>query len=214
MKPPPPPPLIFTLEPVVAALAETGYAVWDDFLSPAEVLQLRAEARHAFREGDFQAAGVGRGEDHQLDRRIRGDFIRWVDRSTMPAGGQFFLDRLDEFIVYVNRTCFLGIREAEMHFAVYPAGTGYRRHLDVFRRVQSRKLSVICYLNEHWTSDDGGQLRMYLPGQEGKEETLDILPLGGRLVCFLSDRFEHEVLPARRERYSLTGWLTNEERIL
>ena len=29
---------------------------------------------------------------------------------------------------------------------------------------------------------------------------------GGRLVAFLSDRFEHEVLPATRERMSFTGW--------
>jgi SM-20-related protein len=33
-----------------------------------------------------------------------------------------------------------------------------------------------------------------------------VLPQGGRLVAFLSDRFEHEVLPARRERMSFTGW--------
>jgi len=25
-------------------------------------------------------------------------------------------------------------------------------------------------------------------------------------VCFLSERFEHEVLPAKRERVALTGW--------
>ena len=34
----------------------------------------------------------------------------------------------------------------------------------------------------------------------------DVLPQGGRLVAFLSDRFEHEVLPARRDRLSFTGW--------
>jgi SM-20-related protein len=33
-----------------------------------------------------------------------------------------------------------------------------------------------------------------------------VLPQGGRLVAFQSDRFEHEVLPARRERMSFTGW--------
>jgi SM-20-related protein len=27
------------------------------------------------------------------------------------------------------------------------------------------------------------------------------------LVTFLSARFLHEVLPARRDRFSLTGWL-------
>jgi hypothetical protein len=35
---------------------------------------------------------------------------------------------------------------------------------------------------------------------------LEIWPEGGTLVAFLSDRFEHEVLPARRQRLSLTGW--------
>jgi SM-20-related protein len=35
-----------------------------------------------------------------------------------------------------------------------------------------------------------------------------VAPVGGTLVAFLSERFHHEVLPARRERYSLTGWFT------
>jgi SM-20-related protein len=35
---------------------------------------------------------------------------------------------------------------------------------------------------------------------------MDVLPQGGRLLTFLSERFEHEVLPAHRERISLTGW--------
>ncbi|WP_255856521.1 2OG-Fe(II) oxygenase [Marinobacterium rhizophilum] len=31
-------------------------------------------------------------------------------------------------------------------------------------------------------------------------------PCYGTLVVFLSDRFPHEVLPARRQRLSLAGW--------
>jgi SM-20-related protein len=38
-----------------------------------------------------------------------------------------------------------------------------------------------------------------------------VLPEGGTLVCFLSDRFHHEVLPARRERLSVTGWFTRSQ---
>ena len=34
----------------------------------------------------------------------------------------------------------------------------------------------------------------------------EILPQSGRLVLFLSARFLHEVMPARRERLSITGW--------
>ena len=61
----------------------------------------------------------------------------------------------------------------------------------------------MLYLNESWSAGDGGALRLHLPaGQQ------DVLPRAGTLVAFLSGRFEHEVLPARRERLSLTGWFT------
>jgi SM-20-related protein len=46
---------------------------------------------------------------------------------------------------------------------------------------------------------------MYVP-----DGPVDILPLAGRLVCFRSDQIEHEVLPATRERLSLTGWLLDQ----
>ena len=107
----------------------------------------------------------------------------------------------------LNRHCYFGIRDMEFHYAIYPAGKGYRRHLDVLRHTRSRRLSVICYLNESWETSDGGELRLYLGGAHKAEHPLDILPVGRRLVCFLSDQIEHEVLPAARQRYSITGWL-------
>jgi SM-20-related protein len=88
---------------------------------------------------------------------------------------------------------------------VYPVGSFYKRHLDQFKQDDHRKLSLICYLNEDWKEIHGGQLRMHLPS-----EVLDVLPTGGKLVCFRSDMIEHEVLPATRERYSLTGWILDQ----
>jgi SM-20-related protein len=67
-------------------------------------------------------------------------------------------------------------------------------------------LSVICYLNDQWKTEDRGSLLLYLP-----DGPLDILPISGRLVCFRSDQIEHEVQPATRERLSLTGWLLDQE---
>ena len=46
-------------------------------------------------------------------------------------------------------------------------------------------------------------MRLYLA--DGRE--LDVLPEAGTLVVFLSADLPHEVLPATRERLSLTGWL-------
>jgi SM-20-related protein len=99
----------------------------------------------------------------------------------------------------------LGAVELELHFAVYPAGGAYAVHVDRFRDADSRVLSLVLYLNEAWNEADGGALRLYL--EAGPEAPfVDVVPYGGTLVVFLSDRFPHEVLPARRERLSLAGW--------
>jgi SM-20-related protein len=62
-------------------------------------------------------------------------------------------------------------------------------------------LSCIVYLNDAWDARDGGALRLHLRGG-----ARDVLPVGGTLVAFLSDRVEHEVLAATRERLSVAAW--------
>ncbi|MBS0393650.1 MAG: 2OG-Fe(II) oxygenase, partial [Proteobacteria bacterium] len=64
-----------------------------------------------------------------------------------------------------------------------------------------RVVSVVLYLNPGWQSGDGGEL--VLAADDGEHV---VEPRGGTLLAFLSERFEHEVRPARRERRSLTGW--------
>jgi SM-20-related protein len=64
----------------------------------------------------------------------------------------------------------------------------------------------VLYLNEDWRDSDCGQLRFYTDGSDGGEY-LDIFPQAGTLVLFRSACFWHEVMPARRERFSVTGWL-------
>lgn len=195
---------------IAEQLTDRGFAVVDGWLPPGELAPLRAEADRLLARGEFQRAGIGRAEDYQLNQGIRGDYIHWLDHRSPTAVTRDFFATLDELVAHLNRHLFLGLRELEMHLAVYPVGAAYKRHLDVFQQQVGRRLSVICYLNDGWTDGDGGQLRMYLPQEYGGEVVEDVLPLGGRLVLFLSDQIEHEVLPARRERYSVTGWLRNQ----
>jgi SM-20-related protein len=70
-------------------------------------------------------------------------------------------------------------------------------------------VSIILYLNDSWKEADGGQLRLYLPQDDGTERVEDVLPIGGRLVVFLSAEVPHEVLPTHKPRLSITGWLRN-----
>ncbi len=194
-------------EQIVDSLVEQDYAVADHFLNKNELTQLQAELRQRFQQGEFKAAGIGKGQEYQQREDIRGDYIRWIDRENLSLDCQFILDRLEALAQYLNETCFLGIQRMELHFALYPAGSFYKRHLDVFHKTRSRKVSVVCYLNEDWKQEDGGQIRLYVPDNEDNKKAIDVMPLGGRLVCFKSEILEHEVLPATRDRLSLTGWM-------
>jgi len=122
----------------------------------------------------------------------------------LSAPQRICLERFEELRLTLNRILQLGLFEFEIHFARYPAGVRYARHVDQFQGDGRRQLSCVLYLNENWKYEDGGELRLYLNGDDTKFE--DVLPQGGRLVIFLSARFAHEVLPARRERLSIAGW--------
>ena len=191
---------------LIDGILDHGYGVADDFLLPGEVTYLRNCLQQRLAAGEFRQAGVGSGQA-TVATAIRGDEIHWLDAATATPEERAFLERIDAFVGYVNRTCYLGLRDSELHYARYPVGTFYKRHLDRFRADSKRKLSVICYLNDAWQPADGGQLAVYVPQQDGPEQTTLIDPVGGRLVCFDSGLLEHEVLPATRDRLSITGWL-------
>lgn len=190
------------LDSILADLAGPGWHVAADFLSAAETASLRAECHQAYAAGGFHPAGVGKGQA-ALRSEIRGDHVLWVEQDQAGPALASALAHLEDLRLAVNRKLFLGLFDAELHFAVYPPGTGYQRHLDRFRDDDRRSLTTILYLNEDWTLEDGGLLRFW-PAEDA--DPLDITPAGGTLVTFLSDRFWHEVLPAHRERLSLTGW--------
>lgn len=193
-------------EPLIDGIATDGYSVLDDFLSPSEVAALAACLYNRRNAGLFRSAGIG-NQQVTVAMAVRGDEIMWLDAATATSAEQAFLQRIGAFVQYVNQTCYLGLRDYEFHYALYPTGTFYKRHLDRFRSDSRRKLSVICYLNADWQDADGGQLALYLPETGGSEKRLLVSPVGGRLVCFDSGQLEHEVLPATRERLSVTGWL-------
>ena len=190
---------------IVDSLVEEGYAVADQFLSPEEVKAILDLEDFKVGLERFKKAGIGKSQGLQINEAIRGDYIQWLDKNSSPDPVKVYLERLNNLVSYVNQTLFLSLKDYEVHMTIYPVGSYYKRHLDQFKHDDHRKLSVICYLNEDWKEDNGGQLRMYL-----KNQTLDILPEAGRLVCFRSDKIEHEVLPANRERLSLTGWMLDQ----
>jgi|SRR6267378_8676239 len=192
-------------EKLADGLAEQGYAIIDQFIAPSEVASiLRLDA---FKGGllQFKKAGIGKQREKKVYESIRGDYVQWIDRHTAGQELKVYLDQLDKMISYINQSLFQSLKDFELHLTIYPAGSYYKRHLDQFKGDDHRRLSVIFYLNEAWKEEEGGQLRLHLPNGP-----LDVSPIGGRLVCFRSDTIEHEVLPATRDRLSITGWILDQ----
>lgn len=192
--------------PLANQLDTTGWAVVPNFLDPAECRRLAGECLATWDDGGFRRAGVGRGEQRAIREDIRRDHVCWLDEATATPAQQRYLARLDELRLEINRRLFLGLFAFEGHFAIYPPGGFYKAHLDRHQGTLDRVVTAILYLNEDWHEDDGGQLQLWTtPGaKDGPFEQVE--PRLGTLVTFLAGDHWHEVLPARRERMSITGW--------
>ena len=188
---------------ISSALNDYGWSVVDNYVPDALLNELLTESILLKASGQFRQAGIFNGI---VDKKERSDLINWINPlSSLPAQSDL-LQQMDSLRYYLNRENYLGLFDLELHAAVYPSGSYYRKHIDNFHQSSGRILTVILYLNNNWQTRDEGQLRLYLP-----KKTIDIEPVGGRLVTFLSQSFQHEVLPTRRDRYSLTGWFRRSE---
>ena len=186
---------------IVDDLAANGWSQQNIFL-PADLTRaLAAECRKRAAEGELAPAAVGRGPSSEIREGIRGDHIQWIEPGQAEACDRY-LQLMDSLREAINRHLFLGLEDFETHFAMYPPGAFYLKHLDRFRDNDRRTVSAVVYLNDAWLPEHGGQLRMYLD----EDRQYDVVPTGGCLVVFLSGDVPHEVLPATRERLSLTGW--------
>ena len=186
---------------IVDDLAEHGWSQQNIFLPSALTEELARDCLERARLGQLKPAATGRGATAQVREGIRGDAIEWVERG-QSAPVDRYLGLMESLRQSLNQSLFLGLEDFESHFAFYPPGAYYLRHLDRFNDDDRRSVSAVLYLNQAWLPEDGGQLRLYLPN----ERIHDVVPTGGALVVFLSGQIPHEVLPANRERLSLTGW--------
>ncbi|HSI29204.1 MAG: 2OG-Fe(II) oxygenase [Methylophilus sp.] len=200
---------------LIDALAQQHYCVIDQFIPADLIASLRDLALMRQQEGLMHQAGTSKSAI--TNPALRGDQIAWLDENDPhPALRQYFalLRRLQQL---VNRNLMMGLDHVETHFAIYPAGSsGYATHIDQFHQHSpgpapgSRALTLIIYLNEDWPKEAGGELRLYTAQHAApplpEAPHIDIAPIGGRLVLFLSDRFWHAVLPAKQARMSVTGW--------
>jgi SM-20-related protein len=194
-------------EKIISDLSEQQYSIVEDFFSLPEVLELRNSLLHKYEEDNFKKAAIGNRTNEIIAKSIRGDFILWLNEAEAAQAEKAFFRKINDFVEYLNKTCYMGILHKEFHYALYPEGTFYKRHLDTFQNDDRRKLSMVCYLNEQdWQPEYGGELVIYTE-ENSVEVPKTIYPFPGRMVIFESQILEHEVKPVKTERLSITGWL-------
>lgn len=192
-------------EQIISDLQLKHFSCVDHFFTPELITQLRQQLIEKYAQDDLKKAAIGNRTNESIVKTIRGDFIQWIDQNATDVVEQSFFSHLNPFIDYLNRTCFMGILQREFHYALYPEGTFYKRHLDTFQNDQRRKLSVVLYINDtDWSIENGGELIIYTSTNTAEV----IIPKPGRFVVFESQLLEHEVKPVKRgQRLSITGWL-------
>ena len=188
-------------EELISGLLDRQFGTVSQFIPPAIEAALREQLQAYDAAGEMFPAGVGQHTNYARNEQLRTDVIKWLEKDNSPAE-KAFLEYIEAFIAYLNKTCYTGINSYEFHFARYEAGSFYKRHRDQFKTDTGRKFSLVVYLNEGWRAEDAGQLIIYLDSQE-----IAILPEGGRATFFRSDEVDHEVRPTNRNRLSIAGWL-------
>lgn len=174
----------------------------EHFLNESLADHLKENLTTLFAQNKMQHAGTGKNAIVDHNSLVRGDNIHWLDRAHNDVHENCFFDLMDRFVKYLNETCYTGINSYEFHYTFYAPGTFYKKHMDRFQNNDSRKFSMIMYLNADWAPEDGGELCIH--HESGLQ---NISPLNGKVVFFKSNEMEHEVLLTHKDRMSITGWL-------
>lgn len=191
-----------TFDTIIDSFLENKIGIAENFLSESLSAHLKENLQTLYLDHRFKNAGTGQTKEVAYNNLFRGDKIYWLDRSNNNQYENLFFDLMDAFVKYLNDTCYTGITSYEFHYTLYEQGTFYKKHLDQFRNNDSRKYSMIMYLNSSWVQGDGGELCIY-----HANSLQQISPNSGKSVFFRSNELEHEVLTTNKQRMSITGWL-------
>jgi SM-20-related protein len=183
-------------EKITDALVNDGFIIIEDALNAALAHKLFLLAKD---NTNFKTAGLSTAST--VDTNRRRDKIAWIDANSDAT--KEYLDFAQGLQEYLNRHLYLGLSYYEAHFARYEKDDFYEKHLDAFKNSKNRVVTTVYYLNEEWEQENGGTLVIY---DKDSQEIKRVVPNANTLVVFMSEEFPHEVLPAKKERYSIAGW--------
>ncbi len=191
----------------IGVLRDRGWFCREGLIDKVEALQIRNAVVALDDQGRTRAAKVGGGARVQVDLDQRRDRITWL----LDCGDVEALKPLNEIFegvrIALNEGAWLGLRRFDVQLAFY-AGQGgfYKSHRDSFPGRANRIVTAILYLNLDWVTAHGGALMLHV-----EPVVVEVAPIAGRLVVFMSEVVEHEVLPVFSPRVAATAWFYQSE---
>lgn len=194
--------MLKSFDTLIDSFVQNKVGITHEFITENLANAIRNSIAQLQQSNKLHLASTGSKQSNNINELVRGDNIYWLDRSHSDVNENLFLDGIDNFVNYLNATCYTGITGYEFHYAVYGEGTFYKKHFDQFLNSDKRKYSLIVYLNKDWQESDGGELCIH------HDNNVQLIsPESGKMVFFKSDELLHEVLPTTVPRLSITGWL-------
>lgn len=217
---------------IINGLDTKGWAIVDDLLDNTLCQEMRSEAVRLYDEGYFGLSQSTRW-DTESNSSVTYNKHNVFDMQ-LDGGEQYYVaPKLHHYMVAMTKTLQPILSERHPEAQLSPTmmsnklavcigdGSAYDKHYDNSGMEDTRKVTVLYYLN-NWRPEMEGQFRIYqsaasdaaVSGTEDETNIIDVDPIGNRLLVFWSDRLVHSVQKsvapngAADHRYALTLWLT------
>ena len=207
---------------LIEGLTTHGHFWADGFLSNEYCEMLRAEAVALYETDPTFVKSQSTRWCPVENKQIYYDKHNVFSMQLQGGDAYFAAPRLHEYIVAMVKAIVpalqrgfpeaqLSAKMASNKLAVCVGnGSAYDKHFDNSGFDDTRKVTILYYLNPRWSPELGGEFRIY----KQNSTTIDVAPLGDRLMVFWSDLLVHSVQPSfaprgkQDHRYALTLWLT------
>ena len=120
-------------ETLIASFIKNNVGISEHFLSDALANNLKLNLFALHKQKLLLAAATGNANNLSHDTAIRSDSIYWLDRKHDNKYENEFFDLIEDFIKYLNKSCYAGIASYEFHYSLYETGSFYKKHLDQFQ---------------------------------------------------------------------------------
>jgi len=194
-------------------LMRSGYVVIDNFMDKQVASQVYDTTKASLVNlPEFLDDGI----DWILKepREVRGDVSLTMELDRRPATDKAFVEQVVPHFRKFQEDLRLLVPlkdRFELQLGWYPGnGAGYEAHYDDVppddEQTNVRRVTSIVYCNSNWKPEHGGEIRIWTQDHEGCK-IIDVEPLAGRILVFLSGCVRHEVRPCYAGRCALTCWL-------